>query len=79
MLGFVLSPGAIALALACTLLPYLFLTVYRLYFHPLAGFPGPKAAALTKWYEFYFDIIKGHGGQYSFEIKRLHDIYGESD
>lgn len=28
-----------------------------------------KAAAVTKWYEFYFGIFKDHGDQYAFEIE----------
>ncbi|TGO54960.1 hypothetical protein BCON_0099g00200 [Botryotinia convoluta] len=49
-------------------------TIYRLYFHPLRRIPGPKLAALTWWYEFYFDVIKP--GQYVFHIKKLHEEYG---
>jgi hypothetical protein len=51
------------------------LLVYRLYLHPLAGFPGPKTAAVTSFYEGYYEIVLK--GQYSKEISRLHDVYGE--
>jgi hypothetical protein len=49
--------------------------VYRLYFSPLAKFPGPRMAAATLWYEAYYDIIKK--GQYTFKIKELHKKYGK--
>lgn len=34
------------------------LTVFRLFLCPIAKFPGPRIAAATYWYEFYFDVIK---------------------
>lgn len=47
---------------------------YRLYFHPLRHIPGPKLAAMTFWYEMYYDIFLD--GQYTFRIKELHKQYG---
>lgn len=48
--------------------------IYRLYFSPVANFPGPKLAALTFWYEFYYDVIER--GKYTFKIRELHKQYG---
>lgn len=53
---------------------YILRTLYRLYLHPLSKFPGPKLAAITHKYEFYYDGIKD--GQYSKHVAGLHDIYG---
>jgi hypothetical protein len=50
------------------------LVIHRLYFHPLAKFPGSKLAAASGWYEFYFDYWLN--GKYIFEIERMHKKYG---
>ncbi|KAL4885918.1 cytochrome P450 [Aspergillus karnatakaensis] len=49
-------------------------TIYRLYFHPLRHIPGPKLAAITHLYEFYFDIWSS--GRFLFQIEKLHRQYG---
>lgn len=49
-------------------------SMYRLYFSPLSHIPGPRLAALTRWYEAYYEIVLN--GQYSFHIDELHDKYG---
>ncbi|KAF4620123.1 hypothetical protein G7Y89_g14699 [Cudoniella acicularis] len=50
------------------------LIFYRLFLHPLAKFPGPKLAAITRYYEAYYDIVQN--GQYIFKIEELHKKYG---
>ena len=50
------------------------LSVYRLYLCPSSKFPGPKLAALTYWYEFYYDVWQE--GQYTWKIRDLHSKYG---
>ena len=49
--------------------------VYRLWLGPLAAFPGPRLAALTGWYETYFDCFQR--GRYWVEIEKMHAQYGK--
>ena len=49
--------------------------VYRLYFHSLSKVPGPRLAALTFWYEVYYDLIQS--AQFPWRILRLHEKYGK--
>ena len=50
------------------------LIFYRLLLHPLSRFPGPKLAAISRWYEAYYDVIQE--GQYTFKISKMHKKYG---
>jgi hypothetical protein len=63
-------------AITCLLLYITSLYISRLIFHPLAGIPGPKFAALTYWYEIYYDVFYRGGGKYPFKIQQLHKKYG---
>ena len=54
----------------------LIIVVKRLYFHPLSKVPGPKLAATSGWYEFYYDIVRR--GAYSHQVPDFHKKYGES-
>ncbi|RWA04976.1 hypothetical protein EKO27_g10123 [Xylaria grammica] len=66
----------VALAMRMHLLVYWpCVILYRLYFHPLAGYPGSKFAAIsTSSWEFYWNYY--HNGRMLFEIERLHKVYG---
>ena len=64
------------LVIAAVVVYFIGLAVYRLILHPLSRFPGPKLAALTRYYEAYFDLIRN--GQYTFKIAELHKRYGRT-
>lgn len=71
------GPSAILLLLALTVGTYsVCLAVHRLYISRLAlcNIPGPKLAALTGWYECFYDVVLD--GRYTWKIGELHDQYG---
>jgi hypothetical protein len=64
----------IVLSIAALLTWVIATVIYRIFFHPLAAFPGPQLAIATYAYEWYYDLY--HSGQYTFKLKELHEIYG---
>lgn len=48
---------------------------YRLFFSPLANFPGPKLAAATSWYEGIIDLWSNN---FPDVLHQLHEEYGIS-
>ncbi|KIY72727.1 cytochrome P450 [Cylindrobasidium torrendii FP15055 ss-10] len=65
-LGFIIALGV------CTVV----LVFYRIYFHPLHAYPGPRLAAVSYLYHFYFDMISKGGGEIVNHLEELHAIYG---
>ncbi|KAI4659907.1 uncharacterized protein J4E79_005709 [Alternaria viburni] len=49
-------------------------TVYNVFFHPLAHFPGPWWATASYLAEFYYDVLQG--GQYLKKVIQMHEKYG---
>lgn len=77
MLSLDISQINVGAILGISILLYCIVGVlYRLYFHPLSKFPGPKLAAATLWSEFYHDCIQS--GQYFVKIAQWHERYGMS-
>lgn len=59
-------------ALVC----WVFLAIYRIYFHPLSKYPGSKIAAVSdSWWELYWNYYRN--GELLFEIDRLHKLHGK--
>ena len=61
----VLAAFSYLVALAC----------YRIYFHPISHIPGPKLAAVTYWYQSYYDVWP-HWGRFLWKARDLHAQYG---
>jgi len=69
------SPLWIAASIGAVVVTYiLLLYLYRLLLHPLARYPGPKLAAISNWYEFYYEIILD--GAFTKHLQQLHKCYG---
>jgi hypothetical protein len=62
-----------ALATAITYVVYTF--IYNNYFHPLAGFPGPRTAATTTYWKAYIECIANRS--FCHELTDLHAQYGK--
>jgi hypothetical protein len=60
--------------LSAFLLWMLGVIVHRLWLSPLSKIPGPKLAAVTLLYEFYYEAVCS--GKYTRHIEKLHQQYG---
>lgn len=68
------AKGLVGLITVSVIVYACIVAIYNLYFSPIAGFPGPKIAAATGYYEFCYDFFKK--GKYIFEIETMHKKYG---
>ncbi|KAL2821767.1 cytochrome P450 [Aspergillus cavernicola] len=57
---------------AAAVIQFLWITVSRLFFHPLARVPGPLFARASYLYSFWYNL----GGQFYLRIDELHGQYG---
>ena len=65
--------GTLLLVLILGLFSYLFvLAAYRVFFHPLAKYPGPLLAKVTDLYQTYY----AWKGRRHLEFARCHEKYG---
>jgi cytochrome P450 len=55
------------------ILYWILLAIYRVFFHPLANYPGPLGATLTDWYMVYMSMT----AQNTYKRYKLHMKYGK--
>jgi hypothetical protein len=74
-------PGAVgalpytwAALLFCSVAYVVGIVVYRLWFSPIANFPGPLLARITFGYQLYHNWFRT--GFYYLEIAKMHQEYG---
>ncbi len=70
------SVSALSYLTAVLIVSLLAKIVYRVTFHPLAAFPGPKLAAMTNMYGAFFDLSLGTSS-YVKTLPALHAKYGQ--
>ncbi|RAH51212.1 cytochrome P450 [Aspergillus brunneoviolaceus CBS 621.78] len=68
------TANLVSSAVICTALYLAGVAVYRLYLSPISHFPGPRLAALTWAYEFYYDWVLP--GKYYERVAEMHRQYG---
>jgi hypothetical protein len=61
----------------CAIAALIHTVVSSLILHPLAKFPGPKYAAVSHYYQFYYDVLQR--GRFPWKLKSLHQSYGERE
>ncbi|RDL31138.1 Uncharacterized protein BP5553_09927 [Venustampulla echinocandica] len=61
--------------LSAWLLQKIFSGIYNVFYHPVAGFPGPRAAAITAWYKTYQEVFRGRS--WIDVLQELHKKYGK--
>jgi hypothetical protein len=64
----------VMIAVALTVSAVVYIVISSLVLHPLAKIPGPKYAAVTHYYQFYYDVIRR--GRFPWKLKLLHQKYG---
>ena len=70
-----LDPRHLGLGLVIyTILRGIAATVYNIYFHPLAKFPGPTFAASSNWYKTYHEVFLQQS--WTTLLAELHEKYG---
>ncbi|OAP60083.1 hypothetical protein AYL99_05085 [Fonsecaea erecta] len=72
-LDYLASRHAAVLLLATPFAFVVYVVVYRLFFHPLAKYPGPFLAKLTTWYSAYHNYLN----DVHIDILRCHELYGD--
>ena len=68
--------GLVSLVAAGCGVYVLYQTLYNLFWHPLAAFPGPPVAAATSLYKAYIDVVARSSLVHTLE--KLHAQYGRS-